>query len=84
MIDEFAPSRDLRIGLAARRTHERAVRFADDGEYREVVFAEILPIDADHFAHKDGVDRASQAIKSGGAKQKLDEFVAFTRKLKSA
>ncbi|HEY5900071.1 MAG TPA: anthranilate phosphoribosyltransferase [Burkholderiales bacterium] len=33
---------------------------------------------------KDGVDRASQAIKSGGAKQKLDDFIAFTRKLKSA
>ncbi|HEX7054197.1 MAG TPA: anthranilate phosphoribosyltransferase [Burkholderiales bacterium] len=31
-----------------------------------------------------GVERASQAIKSGAAKQKLDEFVAFTRQMKSA
>jgi anthranilate phosphoribosyltransferase len=33
---------------------------------------------------KSGVERASQAIKSGAAKQKLDEFIAFTKKLKSA
>ena len=33
---------------------------------------------------KAGVERASQVIKSGAAKQKLDEFVAFTKKLKSA
>jgi anthranilate phosphoribosyltransferase len=33
---------------------------------------------------KAGVERASQAIKSGAAKQKMDEFVSFTRKLKSA
>ena len=33
---------------------------------------------------KAAVERASQAIKSGAAKQKLDAFVAFTRKLKSA
>jgi hypothetical protein len=30
------------------------------------------------------VERASQVIKSGAAKQKLDDFVAFTKKLKSA
>jgi anthranilate phosphoribosyltransferase len=29
---------------------------------------------------KDGVERASKAIKSGAAKQKLEEFVAFTQK----
>ncbi len=33
---------------------------------------------------KAGVDRASQAIKTGAAKQKLEEFIAFTRKLKAA
>jgi anthranilate phosphoribosyltransferase len=33
---------------------------------------------------KAGVERASQVIRSGAAKQKLDEFVAFTKKLKSA
>jgi anthranilate phosphoribosyltransferase len=33
---------------------------------------------------KAGVERASQAIKSGAAKQKLEDFVAFTKKLKSA
>jgi anthranilate phosphoribosyltransferase len=33
---------------------------------------------------KAAVERASQAIRSGAAKQKLEEFVAFTRKLKSA
>ena len=31
---------------------------------------------------KAGVERASQAIKSGAAKHKLEEFVAFTKKLK--
>jgi len=31
---------------------------------------------------KAGVERASQVIKSGAAKQKLEEFVAFTQKLK--
>ena len=29
---------------------------------------------------KDGIERASQAIKSGAAKQKMEEFVAFTKK----
>ena len=29
---------------------------------------------------KDGIERASKAIKSGAAKQKMEEFVAFTRK----
>ena len=33
---------------------------------------------------KAGVERASQTIRSGAAKQKMEEFVAFTRKLKSA
>jgi anthranilate phosphoribosyltransferase len=32
---------------------------------------------------KAGVERASQAIKSGAAKQKLEDFVAFTQKLKA-
>jgi len=31
---------------------------------------------------KAGVERASQVIRSGAAKQKLEEFVAFTQKLK--
>ncbi len=31
---------------------------------------------------KAGVERASQVIKSGAAKQKLEEFIAFTQKLK--
>jgi len=31
---------------------------------------------------KAGVERASQAIKSGAAKQKLEEFIAFTKQLK--
>ena len=30
-----------------------------------------------------GVERASRAIKSGAAKHKLEEFVAFTKKLKA-
>ena len=29
---------------------------------------------------KAGIDRASQVIKSGAAKQKMEEFVAFTKK----
>jgi anthranilate phosphoribosyltransferase len=33
-------------------------------------------------SHKAGVERASQVIKSGAAKHKLEEFVAFTQKLK--
>ena len=33
---------------------------------------------------KAGVERASQVIRSGAAKQKMEEFVGFTRKLKSA
>ncbi|HZM34743.1 MAG TPA: anthranilate phosphoribosyltransferase [Burkholderiales bacterium] len=33
---------------------------------------------------KSGIERAAQAIKSGAAKQKLEEFVAFTQKLKKA
>ena len=33
---------------------------------------------------KAGVERASQAIRSGAAKQKLEEFIAFTKRLKSA
>jgi anthranilate phosphoribosyltransferase len=33
---------------------------------------------------KAGVQRASQVIKAGAAKQKLEDFVAFTKKLKSA
>jgi anthranilate phosphoribosyltransferase len=33
---------------------------------------------------KAGVERASQAIKSGAAKQKMEDFLAYTRKLKSA
>jgi anthranilate phosphoribosyltransferase len=33
-------------------------------------------------SYKAGIERAAQAIKSGAAKQKLEEFVAFTRKLK--
>jgi anthranilate phosphoribosyltransferase len=32
--------------------------------------------------HKEGVERARRAIVSGDAKRKLDEFVAFSRKLK--
>jgi anthranilate phosphoribosyltransferase len=32
---------------------------------------------------KAGVERAAQAIKSGAAKQKLEEFVAFTQKVKA-
>jgi anthranilate phosphoribosyltransferase len=32
---------------------------------------------------KVGVERASAAIKSGAAKHKLEEFVAFTKKLKA-
>jgi anthranilate phosphoribosyltransferase len=33
---------------------------------------------------KAGIDRASEVIKSGAAKRKLDEFLAFTQKLKAA
>ena len=33
---------------------------------------------------KAGVERASQVIGSGAAKQKLEEFIAFTKRLKSA
>jgi anthranilate phosphoribosyltransferase len=33
---------------------------------------------------KAAVERASQTIRSGAAKQKLDEFVAYTKKLKNA
>jgi anthranilate phosphoribosyltransferase len=33
-------------------------------------------------SHKSGVEKASQVIKSGAAKHKLEEFVAFTQKLK--
>jgi anthranilate phosphoribosyltransferase len=33
---------------------------------------------------KAGVQRASETIRSGAAKQKLEEFVGFTRRLKSA
>jgi anthranilate phosphoribosyltransferase len=33
-------------------------------------------------SHKDGVERARRAIASGDARRKLDEFVAFSRKLK--
>jgi anthranilate phosphoribosyltransferase len=33
-------------------------------------------------SHKAGVERASQVLKSGAAKQKLEEFVTFTQKLK--
>jgi anthranilate phosphoribosyltransferase len=33
-------------------------------------------------SHKAGVERASQVIKSGAAKRKLEEFVDFTQKLK--
>jgi anthranilate phosphoribosyltransferase len=33
---------------------------------------------------KSGVERAMQAIKSGAAKQKLEDLVAFTQKLKKA
>jgi anthranilate phosphoribosyltransferase len=33
--------------------------------------------------HKEGVERARRAISSGDAKRKLDEFVAFGRKLKA-
>jgi anthranilate phosphoribosyltransferase len=33
---------------------------------------------------KTGIERAVQAIKSGAAKQKLEEFIAFTQKLKKA
>ena len=32
---------------------------------------------------KAGIERAVHAIKSGAAKQKLEEFVAFTQKLKA-
>jgi anthranilate phosphoribosyltransferase len=31
---------------------------------------------------KAGIERASQAIKSGAAKHKLEEFIAFTRHVK--
>jgi anthranilate phosphoribosyltransferase len=33
---------------------------------------------------RSGVEAATQVIKSGAAKQKLEEFVAFTQKLKKA
>jgi anthranilate phosphoribosyltransferase len=33
---------------------------------------------------KAGIDRASEVIKSGAAKRKLDDFLAFTQKLKAA
>jgi anthranilate phosphoribosyltransferase len=33
--------------------------------------------------HKEGVERARRAIASGDARRKLDEFVAFGRKLKA-
>jgi anthranilate phosphoribosyltransferase len=33
--------------------------------------------------HKDGVERARRAISSGDARRKLDEFVAFSKKLES-
>jgi len=33
---------------------------------------------------KAGVERASQVIRSGAAKHKLEEFIAFTKKLKNA
>jgi len=33
-------------------------------------------------SHKSGVEKASQVIKSGAAKHKLEEFVTFTQKLK--
>jgi len=33
-------------------------------------------------SHKAGVEKASQVIRSGAAKRKLEEFVAFTQKLK--
>ena len=33
---------------------------------------------------KSGVERASQVIRSGAAKHKLEEFIAFTKKLKTA
>jgi anthranilate phosphoribosyltransferase len=32
---------------------------------------------------KSGIERAVQAIKSGAAKQKLEEFIAFTQKVKA-
>jgi anthranilate phosphoribosyltransferase len=32
--------------------------------------------------HKEGIERAAKAISSGAAKQKMEEFVAFTNKLK--
>ena len=32
--------------------------------------------------HKEGVERARRAIASGDARRKLDDFVAFSRKLK--
>ncbi|HXJ08322.1 MAG TPA: anthranilate phosphoribosyltransferase [Burkholderiales bacterium] len=35
-------------------------------------------------SHKAGVERALRAIESGDARRKLDEFVAFTKKLKTA
>jgi anthranilate phosphoribosyltransferase len=31
---------------------------------------------------KNGIERASQAIKSGAAKHKMEEFIAFTKHLK--
>ena len=34
-------------------------------------------------SHKEGVERARRAISSGDARRKLDEFVAFSKKLKS-
>jgi len=33
-------------------------------------------------SHKEGVERARRAIADGGARRKLDEFLAFSRKLK--
>jgi anthranilate phosphoribosyltransferase len=33
---------------------------------------------------KAGIERATQAIKSGAAKQKMEEFIGFTQKLKKA
>jgi len=33
-------------------------------------------------SHKEGVERARRAIADGGARRKLDEFVAFSKKLK--
>ncbi len=33
--------------------------------------------------HKDGVERARRVIANGDARRKLDDFVAFGRKLKA-